>query len=833
MKNTLISLNNFYKKLPTSIIFHFIVVIYIIGSLFYLRSIYHNYFLLEKEEIINFAQTAELFLDPIDINNLDVKISDVNKPNYQFLKSNLIKLRDAKNNISFAYLMKMIDNQIYFLADSEDPTSQDYSFPGQYYYEATDSDFSAFYLNQTILTDEATDRWGTWISVLVPINYNNEVIAVLGLDFDANLFRQRIMVQTLNHLYIVISIFILIVVFNWILKKNHELRKISNQLSQSEGLFKAVFDQSPIGIATISKDAQATRVNKAYVDLIERTNQDIVNNDWRAMTHPDDLEREEILFDAFQKGEIDTYEIEKRFKTKAGDYFWVRLGISSFNLNQDQNFNYLCLIQDISDRIKTTQALKESERSKDVLLSHIPGLAYRCKFDKHFTMEYVSAGCYALTGYYPDDLIQNKKISFNDLIESSYQGILYQQWVNVLLKHENFRAEYQIITSKDERKWVLELGQGIYDYVGNVVALEGIIIDITETKLRDAQIRYMDDHDFLTGLYNRKYFEIEKIRFNQESYLPLSILIGDINGVRLINDAYGYTEGDRLITDTAKLLQNVCGSNALLFRTGGDEFTILLPNTSERKVSEYMRHIQHNCDVYNKPFENQGIQLNLSVGSSTRTLMSQSIEKTIREAMDSLHKNKILESKSYHSSILSSIQATMFAKSQNTEEHAERLATLCKYVGLELNLSQSQMDELLLFAMLHDIGKIGIEDRILNKPDKLNDDEWILMKKHTEIGYRIALSSPELHSIANYILSHHEHWDGNGYPQGLKHEEIPLLSRILGLVDAYDAMTQDRVYRKAMSRTQAIEEILKYRSIQFDPEITDIFIKILNKYPEL
>jgi putative nucleotidyltransferase with HDIG domain len=201
--------------------------------------------------------------------------------------------------------------------------------------------------------------------------------------------------------------------------------------------------------------------------------------------------------------------------------------------------------------------------------------------------------------------------------------------------------------------------------------------------------------------------------------------------------------------------------------------------------------------------------------------------------MDSLHKNKILESKSYHSSILSSIQATMFAKSQNTEEHAERLATLCKYVGQELSLTPSQMDELLLFAMLHDIGKIGIDDRILNKPDKLTDEEWIVMKKHTEIGYRIALSSPELQSIANYILSHHEHWNGNGYPQGLKQEEIPLLSRILGLVDSYDAMTQDRVYRKALSRDQAIHEILNYRGIQFDPKITDIFIEILNKYPEL
>jgi diguanylate cyclase (GGDEF)-like protein len=326
---------------------------------------------------------------------------------------------------------------------------------------------------------------------------------------------------------------------------------------------------------------------------------------------------------------------------------------------------------------------------------------------------------------------------------------------------------------------------------------------------------------------------IEKIRFNQQSYLPLSVLIGDINGVRLINDAYGYTEGDRLIVETARILKSSCDSSSLLFRTGGDEFIVLMPNTSESKLSDIMRRIQHKCKLYNLNPENQAVQLNLSLGSATRVHMTQAIDKVIHQAMDSLHKNKILESKSYHSSILSSIQATMFAKSQNTEEHAERLSILCRMMGEQLDLSQTQMDELMLFAMLHDIGKIGIDDNVLNKPGRLSDDEWIIMKKHTEIGYRIALSSPELHSIANYILTHHEHWNGGGYPQGLKEDEIPLLSRILGLVDAYDAMTQDRVYRKALSKEEAINEILRNKGTQFDPHLTDLFIEIIQNNEEL
>jgi HD-GYP domain-containing protein (c-di-GMP phosphodiesterase class II) len=129
--------------------------------------------------------------------------------------------------------------------------------------------------------------------------------------------------------------------------------------------------------------------------------------------------------------------------------------------------------------------------------------------------------------------------------------------------------------------------------------------------------------------------------------------------------------------------------------------------------------------------------------------------------------------------------------------------------------------------MLHDIGKIGIDNSILNKPGKLSKNEWEIMKKHSEIGYRIAMSSPELEPIAEYILAHHERWDGNGYPQGLKGEEIPLLSRILAVVDSYDAMTEDRVYRKAMTHQAAIEEIKKNAGTQFDPNIAQIFIDSL------
>jgi HD-GYP domain-containing protein (c-di-GMP phosphodiesterase class II) len=194
-----------------------------------------------------------------------------------------------------------------------------------------------------------------------------------------------------------------------------------------------------------------------------------------------------------------------------------------------------------------------------------------------------------------------------------------------------------------------------------------------------------------------------------------------------------------------------------------------------------------------------------------------------------MKKRKILESRSSHNAILSSIQATMYEKSQETEEHAERLIYYARKIGEKLGLSQDTIDDLVLSANLHDLGKVGIDNQILSKEGKLNDEEWEMIKKHPEIGYRIALSSPNIAHIAEYILSHHEKWDGTGYPQGLKGEEIPLLSRILSIVDAYDAMTSSRPYNIVKSKKEAIKELKLFSGVQFDKEIVEVFIKILER----
>ena len=812
------------KQQSNNILLGFIILFFI-GSMIFLSYRYAYFRQAEVDLVKNLGISSEVFINPDDVTQLVGSEDDLMSPEYQFIKFNLQKLRGTHSSIALAYIMREQDGRIIFLADSEDPSSSDYSPPGQVYDEVDAQTRSVFMNKRLIVTDPETDRWGTWVSVLVPIMDKGELIGVLGLDFDANAWDRSIFIKTLNDAYGLLSVLLLLILVYWNNKKSYDLHRVADQLKESEALFKAVFNQAPVGIASISKNAHISMANPMYQSMFEFTHEKVTKNNWKQMSHPDDLALEAPLFEAFQKGENEGYELTKRFKNEHNEYRWINLMIRPLRLHESARDDYLCIVQDVDKQVKTLDALQESERSKGLLLSHLPGMAYRCRYDQDWTMEYVSPGCKELTGYDPDDFIDNKNKSFSDIIDSSYHETLRNQWAQIVLKHSNFRAEYEIITANSDRKWVLELGQAVYNEKGDVQALEGIIIDITDVKLRDAQIQYMDMHDVMTGAFNRKYLEIETIRTNQAVYCPMVVMIADINGVRLINDAFGYKEGDQLIIQAASILKQSCGRDALVFRTGGDEFTVLIPHHASKDLHELINRVNHHVDVYNSQVANPAMSLSLSLGASLRDDIAMSFDQVMKEAIESLHKNKLLDRKSHFSSVISSMQATMFAKSEETEEHTERLAKYVRRMGEWLNLSQSQMDNLILLSLLHDIGKIGIPEHILHKPGKLSDEEWVIMRKHTEIGYRIALASPELHSIAPYILTHHERWDGMGYPKGIKGEEIPLLARILSIVDAYDAMTQDRVYRKGMDRASAISELQRCAGSQFDPSLVDLFIQ--------
>jgi PAS domain S-box-containing protein len=285
---------------------------------------------------------------------------------------------------------------------------------------------------------------------------------------------------------------------------------IEDESLQCRQMLQAIFDRAPIGIGLYfgSKpfDPEANvppLINPMYEKITGRSKEELMKLGWAQITHPEDLEKNLEFFEKMNSGEIPGYSMEKRYIRPDGSVVWADLTVSWLHFQGSSTYNYLSLVQDITARKNAEKALLESERSKSVLLSNLPGMAYRCRYDRDWTMEFVSAGCFSLTGYTDKDLLENRVLSFNSIIAPEYRDVLWEEWRRILAERSPFKYEYEIVTASGGRKWVLEMGQGVFNSLGEVVALEGIIIDITHQKQNETRLRYLSEHHPTTGLYNR------------------------------------------------------------------------------------------------------------------------------------------------------------------------------------------------------------------------------------------------------------------------------------------------------------------------------------------
>lgn len=381
--------------------------------------------------------------------------------------------------------------------------------------------------------------------------------------------------------------------------------------------------------------------------------------------------------------------------------------------------------------------------------------------------------------------------------------------------------EIRVIDSHQQIKW-LSLNSSQVSF-NNKFSVLITAQNITDKKENQNKIRFLNYHDKLTGLYNRNYLEEEIKRLNTIRQLPISVIMGNVNGLKLVNDAFGHQKGNQLLKSIASVFKNACRAEDIIARWGGDEFVILLPRTSigdARKVSNRIRKLCAEADK-------NPIKLSIALGVAQIIEENQSYEEVFKKAEDRMYRNKIAGSESASNSIILSLENTLLENSHETKDHAERMNRLVIKFAEELNLSTSQIDNLKLLSRLHDIGKVSIPEKILKKPGKLSNQEYKIVKNHPESGYRIVKSIPELASVAEGVLSHHERWDGGGYPQGLFGEDIPYTARIITIIDSYDVMTHQRSYKTAMTKKEALAEIEKCSGSQFDPYLAGKFIEMI------
>jgi diguanylate cyclase (GGDEF)-like protein/PAS domain S-box-containing protein/putative nucleotidyltransferase with HDIG domain len=360
----------------------------------------------------------------------------------------------------------------------------------------------------------------------------------------------------------------------------------------------------------------------------------------------------------------------------------------------------------------------------------------------------------------------------------------------------------------------------------NEKVLFSIIFDVTEREEAFEEIKYLSFHDHLTGLYNRRYFDHILKQLNDEKYMPLAIVMADVNGLKLVNDSFGHIEGDELLKKAAEIITEGCRKEDISARIGGDEFAIILPNTDYYDASKIVRRIKK----LQSKIKIKQLSLSLSFGYAVKHSVASDIEIIVSDAENKMYKNKMYESASTRNKTVNIILKTLFEKSDGELEHSNRVSNIASAIASEMGYSTEHVNSIGIAGLLHDIGKIGIDETILNKPGFFNKTEREEIEKHAESGWRILNNSDEYSELADYILYHHEYVDGKGYPRGIKGDSIPLESRIIAVADAYDAMTNDRPYRKGMTKDEAIEEIKKNTGSQFDPEVVSVFLeKVLSK----
>ncbi|TNF09070.1 MAG: diguanylate cyclase [Bacillota bacterium] len=477
--------------------------------------------------------------------------------------------------------------------------------------------------------------------------------------------------------------------------------------------------------------------------------------------------------------------------------------------------------QDITERKRLEEALIDSNQKFIAIFEKSPvSIEFYDALGNHL---YANEAAISLFGVINPQELKGKNLFDNpNLDKSLVEKIAKFEQVSVEIEYDFDKVKKQHIYQTSKSGQII-LQLSITPILKND-QLNGYILhseDITLERLEQKEIEYISYHDYLTNLYNRRYFVSAYKKFLNQKIFPLGLMMIDINGLKIINDAYGHNQGDIAIKRVARVLMDVFGKDDVVARIGGDEFAILIPKQSYEEIQSYKERIIEQI----KDMSVGNIELSLAIGYDLVENDQTEIDDLLSTAENFLYRHKTAVGSSVRNKAIKAILNTLSDKYEDEKIHSERVSYFCKKIGIELGLGQDDVNLLELAGMYHDIGKISIPDAILNKPGRLTDDEYEIIKTHTLVGYQILKAADEYSGLAEYALSHHERWDGKGYPKGLMGEEIPLYSRIISVCDSFEAMTADRPYRKGMPVEDALKELKRCMGTQFDPKIATMFIE--------
>ena len=467
--------------------------------------------------------------------------------------------------------------------------------------------------------------------------------------------------------------------------------------------------------------------------------------------------------------------------------------------------------------LATTQnELKESETATRVLLEGLPDFLLR--LDRHGTiLDFKTARDRflatppkllpgnSITDAYPASLAEK----FSTALEQAFVTKSTQLFEHeMLINNQTVNQEIRITPITDSE----------------AIA---ILRDFTERRQLEKSLRFFNLRDSVTGLFNRTYWEEKLAAFSQQPGSVIGIILFEIDEMGLIRDSLGPDHSNTVLVATASALRSSLPLDAVIARIGAEKFAALIPGADESGLKIFVRKIRQKVELSAKT-EAQFL-FSLSIGFSHGIATESGIAEIFKSAKMQLHREHLSHSQASRNNLFLSLQTALETRDFVTHQHAARLWALGKALAAAAGLPAKSLTGLKLLAQFHDIGKVGVSDELIFKEGRLTTEEMKQMKLHVEIGHRIAQSIPDLFPISDLLLKHHEWWNGDGYPLGLQGEEIPLECRIFSIVDAFDAMTNDRPDRKALSVKEAAAELRRCAGSQFDPNLVVKFLAIIGE----
>jgi diguanylate cyclase (GGDEF)-like protein/PAS domain S-box-containing protein/putative nucleotidyltransferase with HDIG domain len=593
---------------------------------------------------------------------------------------------------------------------------------------------------------------------------------------------------------------------NEVINSKEKIQDINAILEEEKIFMEAIFNSVPGLVFLYNDQNKLVRWNKKHTEITGFSKEELncMNLlDW----YKGDKENQEKVLKILQLvTEKGFGEIEIELPVKDGTKIPMFFTISSVKIENQLYFTGIAL--DMTQRNQLTERLQKykvlAENANDAMLF----------VDKEGNIIEVNDAAIRIYGYSFEEFTQ---INVFDLRHVERDQKVIEQMEKADIGGIIFETVHYL---KDGTPIPVEVSsQGTS--IGDKRILLSIVRNISDRKKAEKEILYLSYHDQLTGLYNRRFYEEEIRRLNNEANIPIALIIADVNGLKLTNDAFGHKAGDVLLQRIANILKVKFPSNGIISRIGGDEFVILLSKTNENATEEIINGIK--AAIKDEKADN--VVLSLSIGAAVKKNKFEDIDEIFKKAEAEMYRDKLTESSAMRRKTIDLIMNSLYERSNIEAIHGKKVSEFCKAIGEALKFENDHVEQIEMAGLMHDIGKISINENIINKQEILNEEEWQEFKRHSEVGYQILRSVNEFSKIADYVLEHHERWDGQGYPKGLREEEISIEGRIISVADAYVSMTSDKIYSKALSEEEAVNELEKYSGSQFDPKIVKVLVE--------